>query len=83
MEPKLLLKMELPLTEKGSWFGMEVGRDQRFGSILLSLRYLCLSGETPSRHVLWKDGFGDKNLGVVRIRLASKAVSILMGSPRE
>lgn len=48
-EPKLLLKMELPLTEKGSWLGIEAGRDQSFGSIWLSLRYSCLNVETPGK----------------------------------
>lgn len=83
MEPKLLLKMKLPLTEKGSWFGIEVGRDERFGTILLSLRYSCLNVEIPSKHVLWKDGFGDKNLGDVRTHLAPKTIGILMRSTRE
>lgn len=43
-------RMELPLTEKESWFGVKVGRSLGFGLILLSLRSSCLKVEMSSEH---------------------------------
>lgn len=33
VEPTGLLRMELPLTEKGNWLGAELGRDMEFSSV--------------------------------------------------